>query len=129
MYRLNDLFYVNAPYVTDQLSCVALAHLDKIAQWSQELLDKNRILANEFLAATPELDCEQLKVGTVLFPRIDFPAEDLCRLLRERYDTVVTPGHFFGSPDRIRIGIGGESSVLAEGLSRIHDALAQMKPR
>ncbi len=108
------------------MSCIALAHLQEIGQWSRELLDTNRALANEFVVAAPGLDCGQLKVGTVLFPRIDFPVEAFCRLLRERYDTVVTPGWFFGSPERIRIGIGGETSVLGEGLSRVHDALMEM---
>jgi len=126
MYRLNDLFGVNNPYVTDQISCAALAHLKQIAQWSRALLDKNRALANEFLAATPELDCEPLKAGTVLFPRLPFPVEGFCTFLRERYDTVVTPGHFFGAPERVRIGIGGETALLAEGLARVHDALNEM---
>ncbi len=58
IYRLNDLFGVNNPYLTDQVSCTALAHLDEIAHWARELLDKNRALANEFVVATPELDCE-----------------------------------------------------------------------
>ncbi len=123
IYRLNDLFGVNNAYLTDQVSCVALAHLDQIGRWSRELLDNNRALANEFIIATPELDCELLQVGTVLFPRIDYPVQDFCDLLRERYQTVVTPGHFFGAPERIRIGIGGETSLVAEGLNRIHDAL------
>jgi aspartate/methionine/tyrosine aminotransferase len=126
IYRLNDLFGVNNPYVTDQLSCIALAQLDQIGKWARDLLDNNRALANEFIEATPELDCQQLKVGTVLFPKVDFPVDDLCRLLRERYQTVVTPGRFFAAPDRIRIGIGGETSLLAEGLNRVHDALDEM---
>jgi aspartate/methionine/tyrosine aminotransferase len=126
IYKLNDLFGVNNPYLTDQLSCTALAHLDEIAHWTRELLDRNRALANEFVAATPELDGEQLQVGTVLFPRVDYPVDQFCRHLRERYQTVVTPGHFFGSPERIRIGIGGETSLLAEGLIRIHDALRSL---
>ncbi|MGI9072451.1 MAG: aminotransferase class I/II-fold pyridoxal phosphate-dependent enzyme [Bryobacteraceae bacterium] len=126
IYCLNDLFSVNNPYLTDQVSCTALAHLDKIAHWTRALLDKNRALANEFLAATPELNCEQLQVGTVLFPRMDYPVDEFCRIVRERYDTVVTPGHFFGSPERIRIGIGGETSFLAEGLNRIHEALRSL---
>ena len=129
MYRLNDLFGVNNPYVTDQLSCFALARLPEIGQWARELLETNRALANEFIAATPELECDQLHVGTVLFPRIDFPVDAFCRLLRDRYETVVTPGHFFGAPERIRIGIGGETSVLAEGLNRLHDALDEMSRR
>jgi aspartate/methionine/tyrosine aminotransferase len=126
IYRISDLLYVNPPHVTEQLSCVAVAQLKHIAQWSRELLGRNRALANEFIAATPEVDCELLKAGTVLFPRIDFPVQEFCRFLREEYDTVVTPGHFFGSPERIRIGIGGETSLLAEGLNRVHAALARM---
>jgi len=127
IYRLNDLFSVNNPSLTDQVSCIALAHLDRIAHWARELLDRNRALANEFVAATPELDCEQLQAGTVLFPRIDYPVDEFCRVLRERYDTAVTPGHFFDAPGRIRIGISGETSLLAEGLGRIHDALGAMR--
>lgn len=126
IYQLNDLFGVNNPHLTDQISCTAFAHLDRIAQCTRQLLHRNRALANEFLAATPELDCEQLRVGTVLFPRMDYPVDEFCRLLRERYETVVTPGRFFGSPERLRIGIGGETSLLAEGLNRIHYALRSL---
>ncbi len=126
IYRINDLLYVNAPQITDQVSCIALAHLRRIGEWSRDLLDRNRALANEFIAATPELECELLRVGAVIFPRIDFPVEEFCRVLRERYDTVVTPGHFFGAPERVRIGIGGETSLLAEGLNRVHRALGEM---
>jgi aspartate/methionine/tyrosine aminotransferase len=123
IYRLNDLFYVNAPLITDQLSCIALTHLGQIAKCSRQLLDTNRALANEFIAATPELDCEPLEAGTVLFPRLEVPVDEFCRVLRERYDTAVTPGKFFGAPQRVRIGIGGETKLLAEGLSRVHNAL------
>jgi len=125
IYRLNDLFGVNNPYVTDQLSCVALTRLKEIGQWARNLLDANRALANEFVVATPELDCEPLQAGTVLFPRIRFPVDTFCRFLRERYETVVTPGRFFGAPERVRIGIGGDTRLLAEGLSRVHDALEE----
>jgi len=126
IYRLNDLFGVNNPYLTDQVSCIALANLDQIGQWARELLDVNRALANEFIVATPELDYEPIETGTVLFPRIDFPVEKFCAFLREQLQTVVTPGWFFGSRDRIRIGIGGETSILKDGLNRIHDALSLM---
>jgi aspartate/methionine/tyrosine aminotransferase len=124
IYRLNDLFSVNNPYLIDQVSCIAFAHLDGIAHWTRELLARNHALANEFVVATPELHSGQTAVGTVLFPRIDCPVDGFCKLLRERYSTVVTPGHFFGAPERIRIGIGGETSLLAEGLTRIHEALS-----
>ncbi len=125
MLRLNDLFGVNNPYVTDQISCVAFAKLPQIAKWSRELLAHNAALANEFLAATPEFMAEPLKVGTVLFPRVDFEVDAFCQLLRDKYETVVTPGKFFGAPNYIRIGIGGDVYVFREGLNRLHDAVSQ----
>jgi len=124
IYRLNDLFGVNNPYVTDQISCVALAHLAEIAAWSRDLLAKNRTIANDFLKATPSLESDPLTAGTVIFPKSPVPVDQLCQHLRTRYDTVITPGHFFGAPDRVRIGIGGETATLTEGLSRLQSALA-----
>jgi len=127
IYRLNDLFGVNNPYVTDQISCVALQHLAEIAEWSREWLAKHRRIANDFLAVTPELECEPLSVGTVIFPRVLVPVDELCQLLRERYETVITPGHFFGAPERVRIGIGGETAILQEGLARVGAALKELR--
>src|SRR5439155_19754341 len=119
IYHINDLLYVNAPYVTDQLSCIALENLAQISHWSQSLIEKNQALANEFLHATPELVSDNAGQGTVLFLRAQFPVEDLCQLLRRKYETVITPGRFFDMNDHVRIGIGGETAILAEGLSRI----------
>ncbi len=124
IYLMNDLFGVNNPYVTDQMSCAALKQLDHIAKWSRDLLARNRALAAEFLTSTPQLEGELPEAGTVLFPRLNVDVAQFCRELCERYDTIVTPGHFFGSPDRIRIGIGGDTAVLAQGLSRIRAALS-----
>jgi aspartate/methionine/tyrosine aminotransferase len=126
IYRLNDLFGVNNPYVTDQISCVALEHLPEIAKWSHDLLAKHRIIVNEFLSVTPELECDPLSFGTVIFPKVPVPVDKLCLLLRDRYETVVTPGHFFGAPDRIRVGIGGETAILTEGLARLQAALVSL---
>jgi aspartate/methionine/tyrosine aminotransferase len=126
IYRLNDLFGVNNPYVTDQISCVALQHLPAIAKWSQELLAKHRVIANDFLAAAPGLRSEPVASGTVLFPRVEVSTDTLCQLLRRKYETVITPGYFFGAGDRVRIGIGGETAVLTEGLARVNAALTEL---
>jgi aspartate/methionine/tyrosine aminotransferase len=124
MQLLNDLFGVNNPYVTDQISCVALAKLPQIAAWSRALLARNTALVNEFLATTPEFISEPLQAGTVIFPRVAFAVEEFCAFLRAKYDTVVTPGHFFGAPEHMRIAVGGDPSLFAEALNRVHEAAA-----
>jgi len=60
----------------------------------------------------------------VVFPRLTRGSvRDLCERLRERYETSVVPGRYFGMPGHFRIGIGCRSSVLREGLRRLDLAL------
>jgi aspartate/methionine/tyrosine aminotransferase len=66
---------------------------------------------------------EPLEVGTVLFPKLAIPVEPFCQLLRDRYDTSTTPGRFFGAPDHIRLGLGGDPAIVREGYSRVRQAL------
>jgi aspartate/methionine/tyrosine aminotransferase len=40
-------------------------------------------------------------------------------------DTGVTPGHFFGRPDRIRIGLGGDPATTRTALERVAEALLE----
>jgi len=65
--------------------------------------------------------------GTVMFPRVrSGNAEQLCRLLREKYDTSVVPGVFFEMPAHFRVGIAVASDVLEKGLERLGEALDQI---
>ena len=65
--------------------------------------------------------------GTVMFPRVRRgTSEELCRVLREKYETSVVPGSFFEMPAHFRIGIAGDSDVLSAGLDRLALALDQI---
>jgi hypothetical protein len=64
------------------------------------------------------------EAGAVVFPQLTSGhVEAFCQLLREKYETSVVPGRFFEAPDHIRIGIGGTTENVREGLSRIGAAL------
>jgi hypothetical protein len=43
--------------------------------------------------------------------------------LRAKFDTSAVPGRFFEMPDHFRIGMGVNTEMFAEGLSRISRAL------
>ena len=63
-----------------------------------------------------------------MFPRVRHgSAEKLCELLAEKYETSVVPGSFFESPAHFRIGLGGETDVLREGLRRLGAALDEQR--
>jgi len=124
MWRLNDLFGNIPAHPAERLSVVALAKLDQIAGRARSLLEKNRVALNRFLDSRDDIEAVRPDVGTTVAPRLKRGSVDeLCALLREKYETTVVPGRFFEMPEHFRIGIGCESDMLDEGLKRLAAAL------
>jgi aspartate/methionine/tyrosine aminotransferase len=127
MWRLNDLFGNIPAHPAERLSVIALKNLDIIAARAIALLDKNRPLLDQFLDSREDLQAVRPGVGTVVAPRLRRGSVDeLCALLREKYETSVVPGRFFEMPDHIRIGIGCETEMLAGGLERLGSSLDEL---
>ncbi len=124
MWRLNDLFGVIPAHAAERLSVIALDHLEEIAAHARALLETNRGLLNRFLDSRKDLLAVRTEAGTIVFPQLPGGHVDgFCQLLRERYETSVAPGRFFEMPQHFRLGIGGETQVVAEGLERLSAAL------
>jgi len=120
----NDLFGVIPAHAAERLSCIALEHLDGIAAHARHLLETNTRVLNSFFNTRDDLDWIRHEYGTVSFPRLkQGSADSLCALLAEKYETSVVPGRFFEMPQHFRIGIGGETENLREGLERLGHAL------
>ena len=130
MWRLNDLFGNIPAHPAERLSVIALQNLDIIASRAIALLEKNRPVLDQFLDSREDLKAVRPGVGTVVAPRLTRGSvDDLCVLLREKYETSVVPGRFFDMPDHIRIGIGCDSDMLAGGLDRLGAALDELGKR
>jgi aspartate/methionine/tyrosine aminotransferase len=124
LWRLNELFGVSQAHQAERLSCVALARLDEVAAGIPALLNRNRALANAFVAGRDDLEMAAMTSAITAFPRLlrgDVDALD--DLLRARYDTSIVPGRFFGLSDHFRIGIGSPTPLVAAGLERLGAAL------
>jgi aspartate/methionine/tyrosine aminotransferase len=127
LWQLNDLFGVVPAHPAERLSCVALEQLDKLAARARKLLNTNGGLLNSFFASRDELDWLPHRFGTVSFPGLKRgSADELCALLAEKYETSVAPGRFFEMPQHFRIGIGGDTGTLKEGLERLGRALDEV---
>ena len=127
MWRLNDLFGVAQAHQAERLSCIALAHLDEIMAGTHALLDRNRALANAFFASRDDVDSAPFETGITAFPRYAGDVERLNLLVREKYDTSIVPGHWFGLDDHFRIGVGGPTDVVEEGLNRLGAAMDELR--
>jgi aspartate/methionine/tyrosine aminotransferase len=128
MWRLNDLFGAAQPHASERLSCLAFARLPEIATHSRTLLERNRALANNFFATRDELETFPITDGMISFPRLKGAnVDELCALLREKYETSLVPGRFFEMPEHFRLSIGGDTEMLRGGLERLGAALDEMK--
>ena len=127
MWRLNDLFGNIPAHPAERLSVIALKSLGIVAARAIALLEKNRPLLDAFLDLREDLEAVRPGVGIVVAPRVmGGSVEDLCALLRDKYETSVVPGRFFEMPEHIRIGIGCETEMLAGGLERLGAALDEL---
>ena len=124
IWLLNDIFASTPVHSGERLSVLALQQIDGIAARAKQLLDHNRRLLNNFLDARDDLDAIRPEFGTTMFPRLKKgKVDELCDLLRTKYETSVVPGRFFELPDHFRIGFAVETETLVEGLKRLGDAL------
>jgi aspartate/methionine/tyrosine aminotransferase len=127
IWRLNDLFGASPVHVAERLSVMAFQQLEGIGQQAQALLETNRGLLNNFLDTRVDLETVRTDSGTIMFPRVkQGTAQPLCNLLREKYETTVVPGAFFEMPAHFRVGMGGDSETMAEGLRRVGMALDEI---
>lgn len=127
LWRLNDLFAATSVHAGERLSLQAFRQLPDIALKARQRLDEHRKLLNEFLDLRNDLDAIRPEFGSIMFPRVkNGRAEDLFTILREKYETSVVPGRFFESPDHFRIGLGGDTETMIEGLRRLGAALDEL---
>lgn len=128
MWLLNDLFAATPVHAGERLSVVAMKQLPELAAKAKTLLNHNRTLLNSFLDTREDLETVKAEFGTVMFPRVqNGDADQLCRLLREKYETSVVPGAFFELPAHFRIGIAVETDMLQTGLDRLGKALDEIR--
>jgi aspartate/methionine/tyrosine aminotransferase len=127
MRRLNDIFGAVSPFPADYLSLVALKNLEKISARAKNLLEANRLLANQFLDSRKDLQVVRGEFATTFFPRLlSGTVEKLCATLRDKYETSVVPGEYFEMPEHFRIGICCETAMLKTGLERLGAALDEL---
>lgn len=122
--RARDVVDGTGSIVAERLSVLAFEHLDALTARARGLLARNKALADAFLASHPQLEYVP-STGTIVFPRIRGVADSapfIDRLMREQR-TALGPGGFFEAPAHFRLGYGGDTDKIREGLARVSAAL------
>lgn len=128
MRRLNDLFGVLPPHVTECMSVAAFDRLHHFRHRADEILAANRAAYRNLLGNSPYLEQNIADHGTTVFPRLTAGNGDrLFELLLSGFETSVVPGRFFGRSDHVRIGLGADPAMTRAGLERIAEALRLLR--
>ena len=122
--RARDVVDGTGSIVAERLAVLAFEHLDTLYLRARAILAHNKALADAFLQSRRELEWVPSS-GTIVFPRIKGMSDAgpfVDRLMRE-HRTALGPGAFFEAPAHFRLGYGGDTDRIREGLSRVGAAL------
>ena len=122
--RARDVVDGTGSIVAERLSVIAFQHLEALAARARSIFVRNKALADEFLASRPELEWVP-SAGTIVFPRIKGIADSqsfVTGMMRD-HGTALGPGAFFGAPAHFRLGYGGDTDRIREGLARVASVL------
>jgi len=122
--RARDVVDGTGSIVAERLAVLAFEHLDTLYLRARAILARNKALADAFLQSRRELEWIPSS-GTIVFPRIKGMSDAgpfIDRVMRE-HRTALGPGAFFDAPAHFRLGYGGDTEKIREGLSRVCAAL------
>lgn len=95
---------------------------ERILERNRAMLRDNLSLLQRWIARRPErLSMVPPEAGGMAFIeyRYDIPSAELSERLRRETGVFILPGEVFGMEHHVRLGIGEESSRLADGLERL----------
>ena len=109
----------------DLLSVAAFEHLEWIRARARRVVEADRALLGDFLAAQPAVSAPRTAFGTTALLRLaGQDVDSFLARLRAEYETSAVPGRFFDAPGHFRVGMGVNTEMFGEGLCRIGRALA-----
>jgi hypothetical protein len=124
MRRLNDLYSATPVYPGEVFSVAAFQHLNLLRERAHRIVEADRKLLRDFLAQQSRVSAVETKSGTTSFVRLlNGDTDTFLECLLSEFHTSAVPGRFFEMPDHFRIGMGVNTQMFTEGLSRIGRAL------
>ena len=124
-----DIVDGSGPFVAEHLARTAFTHIERLRARAGAILEINFTRLRSMAESHPRLDWVSPAAGTTAFPRVREVGDTtmFVEKLISDYDTVVVPGRFFQAPEHIRISFGGEPGMVSEALSRLDQALRELK--
>lgn len=120
-WAMRDYVSLSPGKLNDALAVMALKQREKINVRTQRILEANLETADRWFAKHAELASWNRPRGgllSLLRYNVDMPSLALANHLAEEFGVMLAPGAAFGFEGHLRIGIGQEPAIFAEGLER-----------
>jgi aspartate/methionine/tyrosine aminotransferase len=127
---MRDYVTLSPGKLNDALAVLAFKHRARIVERTQTIVRQNLAAANAWFAQHADLvSWTPPRGGLLALMRyaLDIPSLDLADLLAEKHGVMLAPGSAFGVEHHLRIGIGQEPAVFAEGLRRTAACLTDLR--
>jgi aspartate/methionine/tyrosine aminotransferase len=125
--RLHDLFMAEVSHPAERLAAIALDRADELLAPAVATLSAHIERVDAFVTEHKSLSWVRPHAGTVGFVHLSGGrVDEMVERLAASYDTLVTPGRFFGAEDHFRVGWGVDGTILDEGLRRLADTIDKL---
>lgn len=120
-WAMRDYITLSPGKLNDILAELALTHRDAIRERTHGIVAANLETADRWFAENADLvSWIRPRAGLLALMRyrLAIPSADLADLLAANYSVMLAPGSAFGFEHHLRIGIGQDPAIFAEGLAR-----------
>jgi capreomycidine synthase len=118
--HLRDYLTLHLSPMIEFIAQRAIENTDKLVAARSNQARVNREIVAEWVNRQKEkVEWVCPESGVCAFPRLNSAAnvEELCHRLAQQYGVLLVPGYCFNYPSHVRLGFGGPTDDLVEGLS------------
>ena len=129
-WSMRDYTSLSPGKLSDALALLAFKHRERIVERHRRIIGQNLEATNRFVEERSDfLSWTPPRGGLLALLRyeLDVPSLELADRLSEERGVMLAPGAAFGFEHHLRIGIGQDPSVFAEGLRRAGTFLDELR--
>lgn len=126
--KLNDYLLVTNSCAGEVYGALILEKRDWFVEKVRKIRNRNFPILKAWVESREDLEWVPPRYGVIGFPKLmnDVDSMELTELLLKKFNTLISPGRFFGDEKHIRIGFGGDDNKLKKGLENVGLALDEM---
>ncbi len=127
---MRDYVSLSPAKLSDALAVIAFGCREQVIARTQAILRQNLATTRRWVTEHEDLVSWQEPQGgllSLLRYNLDIPSHELADRLAGEYSVMLAPGSAFGYEGYLRLGLGQEPAIFAEGLARTASCLADLR--